>query len=122
MNPKLRSLLCALPALAGSASAQIDSGGGNAAVGNLTKHGSIGGIVATATAVVGPLTLGRGLIEVIYANAPLDSYTDADSNGLADAWTDEHLPGQIVVDPEADHDGDGTIDGLNVAIALALAG
>jgi hypothetical protein len=30
MNQKLRSLLCALPALAGFADAQIDSGGGRA--------------------------------------------------------------------------------------------
>jgi hypothetical protein len=30
MNDQLRSLLCALPVLAGSASAQIDSGGGKA--------------------------------------------------------------------------------------------
>lgn len=35
MNQKLRSFLCALPALAGSTSAQIDSGGGKAAVGRL---------------------------------------------------------------------------------------
>ena len=33
MNQKIRSLLCALPAVAGFASAQIDSGGGKAAVG-----------------------------------------------------------------------------------------
>ena len=38
MNDQLRSLLCALTALAGSASAQIDSGGCKAAVGSLTNH------------------------------------------------------------------------------------
>jgi hypothetical protein len=47
MNQTIRSFLYASPALAGSASAQIDSGGGNAAVGSLTNRGSIGGIVAT---------------------------------------------------------------------------
>jgi hypothetical protein len=40
MNQKIRSLLCALPAVAGSASAQIDSGGCKAAVGSLTNHGA----------------------------------------------------------------------------------
>lgn len=38
MNHQLRFFLCALPALAGSTSAQIDSGGGKAAVGSLTNQ------------------------------------------------------------------------------------
>jgi hypothetical protein len=53
MNQTLRSLLCTLPVLAGSASAQIDSGGGKSAVGGLTNHTSIGGMVATAPAPLG---------------------------------------------------------------------
>ena len=108
MNQKLRSLICALPALAGFADAQIDSGGGKAAVGTLTNHGSIGGFVASAPAPLGSLTLRNGLIEILYATAPLDPDADADGNGLPDAWEDEHFPGQNVVDPEADPDGDGT--------------
>lgn len=40
MNHQLRFFLCALHALAGSASAQVDSGGGKAAGGNLTNHGA----------------------------------------------------------------------------------
>jgi hypothetical protein len=108
MNQTLRSFLCALPVLAGSASAQIDSGGGKAAVGSLTNHGSIGGIVATAPAPLGSLTLRSGLIEILYATAPLDPDADSDGNGLPDTWEDEHFPGQNVVDPEADPDGDGT--------------
>ena len=108
MNQKLRSLLCALPALAGFADAQIDSGGGKAAVGSLTNHGSIGGIVATAPAPLGSLTLRNGLIEILYATAPLDPDADADGNGLPDAWEDEHFPGPNVVDPAAAPDGDGT--------------
>jgi hypothetical protein len=38
MNQKLRFFIYALPALAGFADAQIDSGGGRAAVGSLTNH------------------------------------------------------------------------------------
>jgi hypothetical protein len=53
MNQTLRYFVCALPALAGFAEAQIDSGGGKAAVGGLTNHTSIGGMVATATAPLG---------------------------------------------------------------------
>ena len=108
MNQKLRSLICALPALAGFADAQIDSGGGKAAVGTLTNHGSIGGFVASAPAPLGSLTLRNGLIEILYATAPLDPDADFDGNGLPDAWEDEHFRGQNVVDPEADPDGDGT--------------
>ena len=108
MKATLRFLLCALPALAGFASAQVDSGGGKATGGGLTNHGSIGGIVATAPTPLGSLALRHGLIEILYAVAPLDPDADADANGLPDAWQDEHFPGQNVVDPEADPDGDGT--------------
>jgi hypothetical protein len=108
MNQTLRSFLCALPALAGFADAQIDSGGGKSAVGGLTNHASIGWMVATAPAPLGSLTLRNGLIEILYATAPLDPDADADGNGLPDAWEDEHFPGPNVVDPEADPDGDGT--------------
>ena len=40
MKHKLRPFRCDLPALAGFADAQIDSGGGKAAVGSLTNHGA----------------------------------------------------------------------------------
>jgi hypothetical protein len=60
MNQTLRSFVCALPVLAGSASAQIDSGGGMAAVGNLTNQGSMGAIVAAAPALI----LRNSLIEI----------------------------------------------------------
>jgi hypothetical protein len=118
MNQTLRSFLCALPALAGFADAQIDSGGGKAAVGSLTNHGSIGGIVATAPAPLGSLTLRNGLIEILYATAPLDPDADADGNGLPDTWEDEHFPGQNVVDPEADPDGDGTTNRMEYLAAM----
>jgi len=72
MNQTLRSFLCALPVLAGSASAQIDSGCGEAAVGSLTNHASIGWMVATAQAPLGLLTLRNGSIEILYATAALD--------------------------------------------------
>ena len=108
MNQKLRSLLCALPALAGSTSAQIDSGGGKSAVGTMTNHTSIGGIVASTPQAAGSLTLRSGLIEVLYAaSQPLDPDADANSNGLPDSWEAEHFSGQTL-DPEADADGDGT--------------
>jgi hypothetical protein len=90
MIQKLRSLLCALPALAGSTSAQIDSGGGKSAVGTMTNHASIGGIVATAPALLGSLTLRNGLIEILYATAPLDPDADANANGLAFARLEDH--------------------------------
>ena len=86
MNHEFRYLLCALSALAGFADAQIDSGGGNAAVGNLTKHGSIGGIVAATPAPLCPLIFRNGLIEILFATAPLDPDADADVNGLPDVW------------------------------------
>lgn len=59
-------------ALVACPSAQIDSGGGKAAVGSLTNHGSIGGIVATAPAPLGSLSLRNGRIEILHATAPLD--------------------------------------------------
>jgi hypothetical protein len=97
-----------LLALVATASAQIDAGGGKAAVGTMTNHASIGGIVATNPQPAGSLTLRSGLIEVLYAAAqPLDPDADANSNGLPDSWEEEHFPGQSF-DPEADADGDGT--------------
>jgi hypothetical protein len=97
-----------LLALVATASAQIDAGGGKSAVGTMTNHASIGGIVATNPQPAGSLTLRSGLIEVLYAAAqPLDPDADANSNGLPDAWEEEHFQGQTI-DPEADADGDGT--------------
>jgi hypothetical protein len=97
-----------LLALVATASAQIDAGGGKSAVGTMTNHASIGGIVATNPQPAGSLTMRSGLIEVLYAAAqPLDPDADANSNGLPDSWEEEHFPGQSF-DPEADADGDGT--------------
>jgi len=86
MNHQLRSFLCVLPSLAGSASAQIDSGGGKVALGSFTNHGSIGGIVAATPAPLCPLIFRNGLIEILFATAPLDPDADADVNGLPDVW------------------------------------
>jgi hypothetical protein len=102
------SLPFPLLALVATASAQIDAGGGKSAVGTMTNHASIGGIVASAPQPLGSLTLRSGLIEILYAAArPLDPDADANSNGLPDAWEEENFPGQTI-DPEADPDGDGT--------------
>jgi hypothetical protein len=105
MKTRLTSTLLALVA---TASAQIGAGGGKSAVGTMTNHASIGGIVASAPQPLGSLTLRSGLIEILYAAAqPLDPDADANSNGLPDSWEEEHFPGQTL-DPEADPDGDGT--------------
>jgi hypothetical protein len=105
MKTRVTSTLLALVA---TASAQIDAGGGKSAVETMTNHASIGGIVATNPQPAGSLTLRSGLIEVLYAAAqPLDPDADANSNGLPDAWEEEHFQGQTI-DPEADADGDGT--------------
>lgn len=87
-------------------SAQIDSGGGNAQVGSLTNHASLGGIVATGTLQVGAVTNHSGLIEVLYA-AAFTTEADANSNDIPDSWEQEHFAGQGF-DPNADSDGDGT--------------
>jgi hypothetical protein len=85
MNQKLRFFLCALPALAGFADAQIDSGCGEAAVGSLTNHSSISYMVATAQAPLGLLTLRNGSIEILYATAALspDSLKPPGDEGMA---------------------------------------
>lgn len=84
MNHEFRYLLCALFAFAGCASTQIDCGGGKAAVGNLTNRGSIGWIMAATPASLCPPIFRNGLIEILYAIAPLDPDADADVNGLPD--------------------------------------
>jgi hypothetical protein len=108
MNHKLCSFLCALPAVTGSASAKIESGGGKATVGNLTNHRWNGGIVATTPAPLGSLTLRNGLIEILYATGPLDPDADSHATDFADAWEDDHFPGQNVVDTQAGSDGNYT--------------
>jgi hypothetical protein len=94
MNHKLHSFFCELPALAGFADAQIHFGDGKAAVGSLTNHGLIVGIVATAPAPLDSLTLPNDLIEILYAAASLDPDADSDGNGLPDAWGDGRFSGR----------------------------
>jgi hypothetical protein len=72
MNRRLRSLLCALPALAGFADAQIDSGGGKAMVGGLSNHASNGGIVARDPGSLGSRTQRSGLIWIPCLGAGCD--------------------------------------------------
>ncbi len=92
--------------IASPLSAQINSGGGKAQVGNLTNHGSQGCIVASGTLQAGAVSNHSEFIEVLYA-ASSSTEADANNNEIPDAWEQEHVAGQGF-DPNADSDGDGT--------------
>ena len=87
------------------ACAQIDSGGGKVAVGNLSNHASLGSIVATGSFTTGTNTNRQGLIEVLFSGGSPNQ--DSNGNGLPDSWESQHFSGQTP-DPLADADGDGT--------------
>ena len=87
------------------ACAQIDSGGGKVAVGNLSNHASLGSIVATGSFTTGSNTNRQGLIEVLFSGGSPNQ--DSNGNGLPDSWESQHFSGQSP-DPLADADGDGT--------------
>ena len=98
MPPVIRVFLIASTAFSGLLVASIDSGGGVVSLGGGTNHSSIGGGFDTSASVA-------GLIEILYPEIPAGS--DADANGLADAWETQHF-GAAGASASADADGDGT--------------
>lgn len=81
--------------------AAIDSGGGKSALGSGLNHSTIG-----ASFDAGATTM--GFMEILYPPTPaLDPNTDADANGLADAWERQHFGG-LGTQGAADADADGT--------------
>lgn len=91
----LLNMLC-WPLFAG-----IDSGGGKSALGSGLNHSIIG-----ASFEVGATTM--GFMEILYPPTPApDPNTDADANGLADAWERQYFGG-LGTQGAADTDGDGT--------------
>ncbi|MCX8497361.1 MAG: hypothetical protein ORN51_14360 [Akkermansiaceae bacterium] len=91
----------AIPAVA-----DIDSGGGSAAVGSMTNYASIGSPFATGNSAVGTNENKSGLIQVLFTGNAATN-TDANTNGLPDQWENQYFPGQTL-NPLADADGDGT--------------
>jgi len=91
--------------LPASVVAQIDSGGGKAAIGAMTSHSSFGSAFATGVHQTGDMINDSGIIQVLYAAA------DTNTNQIPDEWENEFFNGRSF-DPEADSDGDGTINRL----------
>jgi hypothetical protein len=100
----MRALLCLSILFGGFCApilASIDSGGGVVALDGGFNHSSIGAPIET----VGTVT---GVIEILYPAAPaLAPGADTDSDGLPDAWEQEHF-NSLDANPTADWDGDGT--------------
>jgi len=97
MPPVIRVFLIASAAFSGLLVAAIDSGGGVASLGGGANHSSIGGGFDTSASAT-------GLIEILYPEIPAGS--DADANGLPDAWETEHF-GATGASASGDTDGDG---------------
>ena len=98
MNRVFRVFLIASAAFSGLLLAAIDSGGGVASLADGTNHSSIGGALDTSASAT-------GLIEILYPELPAGS--DADANGLPDAWETQHF-GATGASASADADADGT--------------
>jgi len=94
--------------------AQIDSGGGQTAVGSGTNYSSIGSPFATGQRVISTGKNLTGRIEVLYASGPVDPDTDGD--GMPDDWERTHGLVVGIDDSELDLDGDG-VTNINEYIA-----
>ena len=106
---RMNLIVRALPAfaaafLASPCLAEIDSGGGPVAVGNLNNYASLGSPFATDTTAVGSNQLLGGLIQVLFVGT---SDPDANHNGLPDDWENQYFADQATFDPLGDADGDG---------------
>jgi hypothetical protein len=88
--------------------ADVDAGGGITSGGSVQNQSSIGSPVETGGTSSATYSLKSGMIEVLFTTSQSpSSNSDADANGLPDAWETQNF-GRTGVEPLADADGDGT--------------
>lgn len=90
--------------------ANINSGGGDSIVGQLSNSSSIGGFTSTTASSAGNVTLRSGLINIIFIPSLSNEETDSDNDGIPDNWEITHGLSIGQDNSNSDSDGDGFLD------------
>ena len=88
----------------------INSGGGDSMIGQLSNRSSIGGFTTTTLSSFGNVSLHNGLINIIFIPSQSNEGADTDNDGIPDNWEITHGLSISHDNSNIDSDGDGFLD------------